>query len=150
MPTTCKDIQPTSQIAGVCDDDTVIFDGCTGASIRWESFVDVAYDTQYSWKRLFAKAWLRISCLALLILIPVWQVLTPAICAFYVILVLPAIIASHWLVQVLYGGKVWNVAPHLLGFEGYLDIVTIETNIYGHYNGRLAWSSAGVISVATA
>lgn len=137
------DIQPTCQIAGVCEDDTVILDGVLGASIRWEHFVAVAHDTTWSFKRLAAKAWLRISGLALIIIVFAGRFLNAATLAFCLILILPAIIASPWLVRLLYGGKVWHVAPHLLGFEGYLDIVTIETNIYGHYTGRLAWSAAG-------
>src|SRR6201996_1478388 len=137
------DIQPTCQIAGVCDDDTVILDGVMGASIRWESFIPVAHNTAWSWKRLFAKAWLRLASLGIIVLVYLWQILTPAARGLYLFLVLPVVLASPWLVRVLYGGKVWNVAPHLLGFEGYLDIVTIETNIYGHYAGRLAWSTAG-------
>lgn len=137
------DIQPTCQIAGVCDDDTVVLDGVLGAAIRWESFVPVAHDTAWSWKRLLAKAWLRISAIMLIILVFVGRVLSTPAVIFYLLLILPAIVLSPWLVRLLYGGKCWNVAPHLLGFEGYLDIVTIETNIYGQYTGRLSWSAAG-------
>ncbi|KAJ9606942.1 hypothetical protein H2200_008953 [Cladophialophora chaetospira] len=139
------DIQPTVQIAGVCEDDTVILDGVLGASIRWETFVAVAHDTAWSFKRLIAKAWLRISGLVLIVLVCFGSALhlSTGTVILILCLILPAIVLSPWLVRVLYGGKVWNVAPHLLGFEGYLDIVTIETNIYGHYTGRLAWSAAG-------
>ncbi|ETI27517.1 hypothetical protein G647_09708 [Cladophialophora carrionii CBS 160.54] len=140
------DVQPTCQIAGVCEDDTVILDGVVGASIRWESFVPVAHDTAWSWKRLFAKIWLRLSGLVLIIIVfagAIGRGLAGGSLVLCLLLTLPAVLVSPWLVRVLYGGKVWNAAPHLLGFEGYLDIVTIETNIYGHYTGRLAWSPAG-------
>jgi hypothetical protein len=140
------DIQPTCQIAGVCQDDTVILDGVMGAAIRWESFLPVAHNTKLSWKRVLAKAWLRLSGLLLIILVFLHS-LRLAIPTGYVVLLLflslPAVLASPWLVRILYGGKIWDVAPHLLGFEGYLDIVTIETNIYGFYAGRLSWSTAG-------
>jgi len=56
---------------------------------------------------------------------------------------LPIFLAAPYLVRVCYGGKVWNVAPYFLAFEGYLDIQTIESNIYGTYLARLAWSVAG-------
>ncbi|KIW19459.1 hypothetical protein PV08_00031 [Exophiala spinifera] len=135
------DIQPTCQVAGVCEDDTVVVDGCLAASIRWESFVAVAHDTSVSWKRLLVKVWLRVAPILLILgAAPLFNGGTRAI---LLLLSLPIFLISPWLVRVLYGGKPWNIAPHLLGFEGYLDIVTIETNIYGHYTGRLAWSSAG-------
>lgn len=135
------DIQPTCQVAGVCEDDTVVVDGCLAASIRWESFVAVAHDTSISWKRTFVKVWLRITPILLIFgIAPLFNGGTRAV---LLLLSLPIFLMSPWLVRVLYGGKPWNIAPHLLGFEGYLDIVTIETNIYGHYTGRLTWSPAG-------
>ncbi|KAJ2978620.1 hypothetical protein NUW58_g7438 [Xylaria curta] len=39
------DIEPYCQVAAICEDDTVIIDGARGASIRWKSFLPVAFRT---------------------------------------------------------------------------------------------------------
>lgn len=137
------DIQPTCQIAGVGEDDTVILDGCHGATIRWESFLPVAHSTGGSCRRRWAARALRLSALCFFVGI---------LCALFGLLLIGApliviglviLLASPYLVRVCYGGKGWNVAPYFLAFEGYLDIQTIESNIYGTYAGRLSWSIAG-------
>lgn len=47
------DIYPTCQIAGVCDNDTVLVDGAFGATIHWDKFRKVASTRRVrSWKRL--------------------------------------------------------------------------------------------------
>ena len=137
------DIQPTCQIAGVGEDDTVILDGCHGATIRWECFLPVAHGHVGSWRRKFARIALRIGALGFIIGI------ISALLGFLVIAIpllvicVPILVVSPHLVRICYDGKAWNVAPYLLGFEGYLDIQTIESNIYGSYMGRLSWSVAG-------
>jgi hypothetical protein len=46
------DIYPSCQIAGVCEDDSVIIDGAFGATIHWDKFRKVANARrQQSWKR---------------------------------------------------------------------------------------------------
>lgn len=48
------DIEPRCQVAGICEDDTIILDGAWGASIRWKSFFSIKCDTDDSWRRWFA------------------------------------------------------------------------------------------------
>jgi hypothetical protein len=48
-----------------------------------------------------------------------------------------AVVASPYLVRVQYGGKLWGAQPWFFGFEGYLDIESIESNIFGTYQRRL-------------
>lgn len=43
----------------------------------------------------------------------------------------------------LYGGKLWVAQPWFLGVEDYLDIETIESNIFSSYQRRLSWSPSG-------
>jgi len=46
------DIYPSCQIAGICEDDSVIIDGAFGATIHWDKFRKVANARrQQSWKR---------------------------------------------------------------------------------------------------
>lgn len=161
-------IQHTCQIAGVREDDTVILDGCYGASVQWETFNAPWHCTRRSWKRLIAKCLPRIASLMFFagILLAIFTNPNPSSTDDYfsmggslpnesvpnpysgfigalISLALPVFLAAPCIVSVVYGGKVWNVDPYFLGFEGYLDLRTIESNIYGAPMGRLSWSTAG-------
>lgn len=48
------DIEPRCQVAGICEDDTIILDGAWGASIRWKSFFPMKCTTNEGWRRWFA------------------------------------------------------------------------------------------------
>ncbi|KAJ4385221.1 hypothetical protein N0V93_010282 [Gnomoniopsis smithogilvyi] len=48
------DIEPRCQVAGICEDDTVILDGAWGASIRWKSFFPIKCTINDSWRRWLA------------------------------------------------------------------------------------------------
>jgi hypothetical protein len=140
------DIYPTTQVAGVGHGDTVILDGAYGAAIRWKSFAPVAYIVRISWKRMIANTLLRSSAIIFLVAIALVSFPSASLRAAGAILLvisLLAILASPYLVRVLYGGKLWGTQPWFFGFEGYLDIETIETNIFGAYQRRLRWSPCG-------
>lgn len=47
------------------------------------------------------------------------------------------------LLQIILGGKFWNVQAAVFGFEGYLNLPTIERAIFGGNFGRLSWSTNG-------
>ena len=55
----------------------------------------------------------------------------------------PVWLLSPWLTRIMFSGKPWDVAPYLMGFEGYLDIETVESMVYGFAGGKLKWSTAG-------
>jgi hypothetical protein len=59
------------------------------------------------------------------------------------LIALPSILSYPYLIRIIYGGKVWSSQPWFFGFEGYLDIATIESKIFGANFGRLRWSPAG-------
>jgi len=46
------DIYPTCQVAGICENDTVLLDGAFGATIHWDKFRKVANRRIKSWKRI--------------------------------------------------------------------------------------------------
>jgi hypothetical protein len=140
------DIYPSIQIAGVGADDTVILDGAYGAAIRWKAFAPVAYVVRISWKRYIANTLLRSSSIIFftavaLLAIPFASLRAAG--AFLLVMSLSIILASPYLVRVQYGGKLWGAQPWFFGFEGYLDIETIESNIFGSYQRRLSWSPSG-------
>jgi hypothetical protein len=142
------DIDPTCQVAGVGDDNTVILSGAFGAPIRWKSFAPVALLTRTTVKRWVARICLRGA--------PAWFILGVFFIAlgsgtykikillgiggFFLAFSLATILASPYMLRVIYMGKSWGTQPWFFGFEGYLDIATIETNIFGVNLGRLTWS----------
>ena len=138
------DIYPSCQISGVGNDNTVIMDGAFGAAVRWKSFASVRCISRNSWKRLGAKVILHCSPIFLLIgilLIP--SPFTFGIGLIMLLLSLAIILASPLLVRIFYSGKFWGTQAWFFGFEGYLDLATIESHIFGAYMGRLKWSPAG-------
>jgi hypothetical protein len=48
------DVAPYVQVAGICDNDSVVLDGAYGASIRWKSFHPIGFTRLFSWRRLLA------------------------------------------------------------------------------------------------
>ena len=140
------DIYPTIQVAGVGDGDTVILDGAYGATIRWKAFAPVAYVVRVSWKQYLANTLLRSSPIIFYTAIALLATRLASVRAagcFWLLVSLLTILASPYLVRVQYGGKLWGTQPWFFGFEGYLDIETIESNIFGTYQQRLSWSPAG-------
>jgi hypothetical protein len=130
------DIQPTCQIAGVGGEDTVILDGCHGATIRWESFLPVAHSTGVSRRRICAQIALRVGAFFFVVgMLLMSSELYRVTGVIMLIFGLPIFVIAPYLVCVCYGGKAWKVAPYFLGFEGHLDIQAIESNIYGTYLG---------------
>ncbi|KAH0562481.1 hypothetical protein GP486_002827 [Trichoglossum hirsutum] len=140
------DIYPRCQVAGIGDDDSVILDGAFGAAIRWKSFAPVAYIKRDSWKRFFARTLLHGSPFSFVIgvAIIVMEVtfLIP-LAAIFLVQSLLVILASPYLVRVIYSGKLWGQQAWFFGFEGHLDLATIESYIFGSYMGRLKWSTSG-------
>ncbi|KAE8454570.1 hypothetical protein EG329_000193 [Mollisiaceae sp. DMI_Dod_QoI] len=65
---------------------------------------------------------------------------TTVFAAFLLIIGLGTWLASPYLVKIMYGGKFWDQQAWLFGFEGHLDIGTIESLIFGYDMSRLSWS----------
>jgi hypothetical protein len=139
------DIYPACQVAGVGPGDTVILDGAFGAAIRWKAFAPVAYFARFSWKRSASRALLHgapgyFLIGAVLTSYAKFSRIYGAIGIILLIISLVVILASPYLVRLFYGGKLWGAQAWFFGFEGYLDLATIESSIYGSYNGRLKWA----------
>ncbi|KAL4746681.1 hypothetical protein BDW72DRAFT_197474 [Aspergillus terricola var. indicus] len=143
------DITPLCQVDGVGEDDTVILGGGFAAPIRWKSFTPVNLLLRNTIKRMVSRAAMRgmpgfvfFGAFFLgtgrsqggsfaVITAMGWLLMGPAIIA---ILLSPRILAA------LYVGKPWRSQPWLFGFEGYMSIGEIETNIFGSDLGRLKWA----------
>lgn len=143
------DIDPGCQIAGIAQDDTVIIDGAFAATVHWDSFQRVAITTKETWSRFLARGFVRS--------VPAWvfagilaislggtgNPTGQAIGAIIFIVAISTILLSPALILHIYGGKVWSTQPWLFGFEGHVDVVTLETKIFGFPNNRLTWAPYG-------
>ncbi|USP80802.1 hypothetical protein yc1106_08076 [Curvularia clavata] len=132
-------------IAGVGEDDSIILDGCRAANIRWKSFTPVAYVRREAWKRLLPKLALRLSGVVWLITIALLVFPGPIRTAGVILLIYSLVLTalSPWLLRLLYLGKFWDQQCWFFGFEGYMDIETIERQIFGARLGRMKWTAAG-------
>jgi hypothetical protein len=139
------DIYPQCQVAGLGHHDTVILDGAFGAAIRWKAFTTVKCIGMDSWKRLGSRMVIHGAPLGFLIGITLIATssATLGIGAFLLVISLIVVLASPYLVRVIYSGKLWATQAWFFGFEGYLDLATIESQIFGAYMGRLKWSPSG-------
>lgn len=140
------DIYPSSQIAGIGEDDTVLIDGAFGAAIRWDSFAKVATTTRETWTRLISRILVRGTPLWFfngILLVSVGGGSTKAAGAIFLVMALITILLSPILITHIYSGKLWSTQPWLFGFEGYLDLETIECKVFGFAQDRLSWSPFG-------
>jgi hypothetical protein len=139
------DIYPQCQVAGVGHDDTVILDGAFGAAIRWKAFATVKCFGRDSWRRLGARTVVHGAPITFVTGISLLSFPGPirGIGAFWLVFSLIIILASPYLIRLIYSGKLWNTQAWFFGFEGYLDLATIESQIFGAYMGRLKWSTSG-------
>lgn len=131
-------------IAGVGEDDSIILDGCRAANVRWKSFTQVAYVRRDAWKRLIAKILLRSAGIMFIIGITLVS-FTGIVNTIGVVIIIYTLILmafSPWLLRLLYLGKFWGQQCWFFGFEGYMDLETIERQIFGGRLGRMRWSVA--------
>ena len=137
------DIYPTTQICGIGKNDTVMLDGAHAASIRWKAFARVARNTRDSWRRTFLRYAFRSATWFLVVGVLLVQLGQGAIGAIILLIGLFLILLSPYFARVLYTGKLWATQPWFFGFEGYLDISTIEQKVFGVDMGHLKWSTNG-------
>ncbi|MCJ1470844.1 hypothetical protein MMC07_009491 [Pseudocyphellaria aurata] len=147
------DIYPTTQICGIGDNDTVILDNAHAASIRWKAFTHVLTFVNSSWRRTFTRYAFRSSSYVFYLgiaFVTVGKAGNGAGNHAYtalgaILLVIGSIftLLSPYLIRLLYTGKSRGAQPWFFGFEGYLDLPTIERHIYGANLGYLSWSTNG-------
>lgn len=152
------DILPSTQVCGIADNNTVILDGCYAAAVRWKAFAPVAHLKRDTWGRFLVRylfrstSYLFIAGISLIAAgsAAVGSSLT-AIGAIFLTVALLITLASPYIIRKLYTGKLWGTQAWFFGFEGYMDLATIERHIFGANMGHLKWSTNGSpLSVHTA
>jgi hypothetical protein len=126
-------------IAGVGEDDSIILDGCRAANVRWKSFTAVAHTRRETWGRMLARLALRSSGVVFFAAI-ITIAFNTAVGAVLLIWSLILVALSPWLLRKLYLGKFWDQQCWFFGFEGYMDLDTIECQIFGGRLGRMKWT----------
>ena len=137
------DIIPSTQVCGIADNDTVIIDGGYAAAIRWKAFAHVASLTQDSWRRFFFRYIFRSTSYLFILGISLVSAGQIAIGAVFLVFSSCFMLASPYIIRLLYTGKIWATQAWFFGFEGYMDISTIEQHIFGADMGHLKWSTNG-------
>ena len=147
------DVIPSTQVCGIADNNTVIIDGGYAAVIRWKGFAHVANLVRYSWRRFFFRyAFRSTSCcfIAGISLLANGVSLKAAgydgqnyiaVGAILLVISLCFIVLAPYIIRLLYTGKIRGTQAWFFGFESYIDIPTIELNIFGADMGHLKWSS---------
>lgn len=156
------DIIPSTQVCGIADDDTVIIDGGYAAAIRWKAFAHVANLKHDSWRRFFFRYGFRSTSYLFTVGIillsngvalhnaesengesTAGSQINIAIGAFFLVIALCFILVAPYIIRILYTGKIWDTQAWFFGFEGYMDISTIEQHIFGADMGHFKWSTNG-------
>lgn len=146
------------------DRDCVILDGAHGASIRWKSFYRIKFTTGFSWKRWTAVQIMENNTLFFTTAMSFWgwatslkveaisyvdshyrylSTILKGIAVLFFFIYLYVWLGTPSLVKLTYGGKFKMVQPALFGFEGYLNVTTIERAIFGGSFNRMSWSTNG-------
>lgn len=143
------DVEPLCQIAGVGDDDEVILDGCRGVSIRWKAFPRMKYRRSSTFRKFLAEIVLRSGAYWAAVgfpLVVIYGSQDPERYAGLIFLGILAILFAFLLalgvpssVRQLYGGKVMQSAPWLIGFEGVMPVDQLERVIFGNVQERLTY-----------
>jgi len=135
------EIEPLTQVAGVCYDDGLMLDGCRGITIHWDNFPRVRYVTRNTPKKRWSRRAMRVvffTWIIGIILASFRQ--TAGAGAVFIIISLIITFTSPWLMANVFGGKVWGMEPWLIGFEGTMPIQQIETKLFGNCIGRLLYA----------
>lgn len=165
----CKlwDIHTSCQVVGVAENDSVILSGASGCSIRWDSSLRVALIKpsaktmrEISGPSLLAWFLARVSLLVAILLSlsmfishianssavslarSLGFISAGFFAAFFVFCLPLPYLLSSWAdhLKATVSGPARRSQPYLIGFEGYLDLETIETTLFGFNSGHLRWS----------
>jgi hypothetical protein len=137
------DIYPTCQVAGITSHDRILLDGVYGATIHWERFSKFSHSIKGSFLRKVAKAILLLSPILVFIALIATAATSGGTRVLAIIVLVICVIFlgfSPRLITLLFSGKIWNPEPKFFGFEGYMDLGTIERHLLGLNKGRLSWS----------
>ncbi len=165
------DIEPRCQVAGICNDDAIIIDGCHGITIGWESIPQIDFKTQKTASQKLVLSVLWSSGLFLFygvffVLILVYLVFLSIYVSYIPDGALNSLIKILWwcikvstslylslgfiapfCLRWIYSGSLAEISPHLIGIEGSMPIDQLERLVFGTVagHGRLRYSASSTI-----
>ena len=164
------DIEPLCQVAGICNDEAIIIDGCHGISIDWESIPRTPFRTRMTTTQttvritLMSSFWwmyIGFSCflfLSVMIIFSKSQGSSGFLGSYFfnlqlgfkisIFVYLSLSFMAPFLIPWIYGGPITEIAPRLVGIEGTIPIDELERMVFGTVAGhrRLKYStSSGIL-----
>ncbi|KIM52320.1 hypothetical protein SCLCIDRAFT_1164341 [Scleroderma citrinum Foug A] len=141
------DIEPEIQVAGVTENGALVLDGCRAATIRWEDFPEVSFQTTESFRRDLAGK-IPISLPGIVLYAATWMPVPSVIsvgtaffgCAAFLL------VFSPFLTAYSISGRILNTQPWLIGVKGVLSPEKAAERIYGatlSHHSRLSYSPSG-------
>jgi hypothetical protein len=150
------DIEPLCQVVGVGDEDnTVLLDDCRAMHIRWKNFPRMSVKRHRGMKKILAELFVRSGAWWFLTGINLAFTYAPfltfdsnshnlifalemMLAGFFAVGILLSL-AGPFAVRRLYGGQVLQSSSSLVGFEGVMQLHTLEKLVFGNDNGRLCY-----------
>ncbi|OBT61202.1 hypothetical protein VE03_08711 [Pseudogymnoascus sp. 23342-1-I1] len=158
-------VEPMCQVAGICNDEAVIIDGCHAASIEWGKIPRMRFKSRKSdaqstvlgilgLKTIFIVFFISLFLTAVIMEITAifvgstpWEI---KLVLFYlwksVYITLLAILAIGFItpfcLPFTFGGEVEEIQPWLVGFQGMIPIERLESLVFGNYAGRLNYTAS--------
>lgn len=166
------DIEPLCQVAGICDDEAIIVDGCHAISIYWESMPRVWFSTRKTMTRkvvlytlMTAQLWALCAIGFFVILFSCWILLNfysnrrsglPASSTISILqtynlifqitrnIYLTLSFIAPFCMRYVYSGQMLQVQPYLIGIEGTMPMEQLERLAFGTATkpGRLEYTAS--------
>ena len=126
------DIEPEIQVAGITENGALVLDGCCAATIRWEDFPEVSFQTTESFRCDLAGK-IPISLPGIVLYTATWMPVSSVIsvgtaffgCAAFLL------VFSPFLTAYSISGCILNTQPWLIGVKGVLSPEKAAERIYG-------------------
>ncbi|KFY68375.1 hypothetical protein V496_01118 [Pseudogymnoascus sp. VKM F-4515 (FW-2607)] len=158
-------VEPMCQVAGICNDEAVIIDGCHAASIEWGKIPRMRFKSRKSTVQSQVLGALSLKLVLMFFFITL--ILTALIVETVTIVtgdrprelrillsyvwrwayVMPsAFLAIGFItpfcMPFLFGGEVEEIQPWLVGFQGSMPIERLESLVFGDNTGRLSYTAS--------
>ncbi|KFY47502.1 hypothetical protein V495_01940 [Pseudogymnoascus sp. VKM F-4514 (FW-929)] len=156
-------VEPMCQIAGICNDEAVIIDGCHAAFIEWGKIPRMRFKSKKSRAQRWVKGILDLKIFFMAVYMSLFlATLTAQLTAYFMdarwdrrelTLLWYWLSVTPWaflmvgfvtpfLLPFIFEGEVDEIQPWLIGFQGMIPIEQLESLVFGNYAGRLNYSAS--------